>query len=123
VAPNVLDRRFDGWRQNQAWVSDIRLVMTGEGWAYVAAILNLEGRSIVGCSMSERIRAERACQALRSACWQRKPALGPLLHSDSGSQMRAAHTVNWPPTLHDELFDEPTRQRMGNAPIETNLAS
>lgn len=55
VAPNLLDRRFDGWRPNQARVSDITFVRTGEGWLYLAAILDLASRRIVGWSMSERI--------------------------------------------------------------------
>ena len=86
VAPNLLDRRFDGWLPNRAWVSDITFIRTGEGWLYLAAILDLASRRIVGWSMSERINADLVCQALRSACWQRKPAPGLLLHSDRGSQ-------------------------------------
>ncbi|WP_088509277.1 IS3 family transposase [Burkholderia ubonensis] len=86
VAPNLLDRRFDGWQPNQAWVSDITFVRTGEGWLYLAAILDLASRRIVGWSMSERINADLVCQALRSACWQRKPPPGLLLHSDRGAQ-------------------------------------
>jgi putative transposase len=86
VAPNLLDRRFDGWQPDQAWVSDITFIRTGEGWLYLAAILDLASRRIVGWSMSERINAEMVCQALRSACWQRKPPPGLLLHSDRGSQ-------------------------------------
>nr|WP_186129855.1 IS3 family transposase [Burkholderia gladioli] len=86
VAPNLLDRRFDGWQPDRAWVSDITFVRTGEGWLYLAAILDLASRRVVGWSMSERIDAELVCQALRSACWQRKPAPGLLLHSDRGAQ-------------------------------------
>ncbi|CAN0625678.1 transposase [Burkholderia multivorans] len=86
VAPNLLDRRFDGWQLNQAWVGDITFVATGEGWLFLAAILDLASRRIVGWSMSEQINADLVCQALRSAYWQRKPAPGLLLHSDRGSQ-------------------------------------
>ncbi|MGS0897503.1 IS3 family transposase [Burkholderia stagnalis] len=86
VAPNLLDRRFDGWQRDRAWGSDITFVRTGEGWLYLAAILDLASRRVVGWSMSERIDAELVCQALRSACWQRKPAPGLLLHSDRGAQ-------------------------------------
>jgi transposase InsO family protein len=45
VAPNLLDRRFDGWQPNRAWVSDITFVATGEGWLYLAAILDLASRA------------------------------------------------------------------------------
>jgi transposase InsO family protein len=82
----VAQRRFDGWSANQAWVSDITFIATAEGWLYLAAILDLASRRIVGWSMSERINAELVCQALRSACWQRKPPPGLILHSDQGSQ-------------------------------------
>lgn len=83
VAPNLLDRRFDGWLPNQAWVSD-------------TTILDLASRRIVGWAMSERITPTWSAQALRSACWQRKPAPRLLLHSDRGSQ--AGPTGNWQPT-------------------------
>lgn len=86
VALNVLDRRIDGWRPNQVWVSDITFIATGEGWLYLAVILDLASRRIVGWSMSERIQSDLVCQALRSAYWQRKPPPGLILHSDRGSQ-------------------------------------
>jgi len=86
VAPNLLARRFEGWQPNQAWVSDITFIATDEGWLYLAAILDLSSRRIVGWSMSERMQADLVCQALRSAYWQRKPPPGLLLHSDRGSQ-------------------------------------
>jgi putative transposase len=86
IAPNVLDRRFDCWRVNQAWVADITYVATGEGWLYLACVMDLASRKIVGWSMSDRIKADLVCQALRSAYWRRKPPGGLILHSDRGSQ-------------------------------------
>ena len=86
IAPNVLDRRFDGWRVNQAWVADITYIATGEGWLYLAVIMDLASRRIVGWSMSERIKADLVCQALKSAYWRRKPSAGLIMHSDRGSQ-------------------------------------
>ena len=86
IAPNVLDRRFDGWRVNEAWVADITYIATGEGWLYLAVIMDLASRRIVGWSMSERIKADLVCQALKSAYWRRKPAAGLIMHSDRGSQ-------------------------------------
>jgi putative transposase len=86
IAPNILDRRFAGWRVNQAWVADITYVATGEGWLYLACVMDLASRRIVGWSMSERISADLVCQALKSAYWQRKPAAGLIMHSDRGSQ-------------------------------------
>ena len=86
IAPNVLDRRFDGWEVNQAWVADITYIATAEGWLYLACILDLASRRIVGWSMSDRMKADLVCQALRSAYWSRKPPAGLIMHSDRGSQ-------------------------------------
>lgn len=86
VAANLLDRRFDGWQPDQAWVADITYVATGEGWLYLAAVMDLAGRRIVGWSMSETIDATLVCTALKSAWWQRKPSKGLLVHSDRGAQ-------------------------------------
>ena len=86
IAPNVLKRRFDGWQVNQAWVADITYIATAEGWLYLACVMDLASRRIVGWSMSERIKADLVCQALKSAFWQRKPSAGLIMHSDRGSQ-------------------------------------
>ena len=67
VAQNILQRRFDGWQPNQAWVADITYIRTGQGWLYLAAVLDLATRRIVGWSMSDRIDAMLVCQALKSA--------------------------------------------------------
>jgi transposase InsO family protein len=90
IAPNVLDRCVDGWRVNQAWVADITYVATNQGWLYLACVMDLASRRIVGWSMSERITADLVCRALRSAYWQRKPAAGLIMHSDRGSQYASA---------------------------------
>lgn len=86
VAPNLLDRRFDGWGTDQAWVADITYVPTGQGWLYLAAVMDLASRRIVGWSMSETIDAALVCTALQAAWWQRKPGKGLLVHTDRGSQ-------------------------------------
>jgi putative transposase len=86
IAPNVLDRRFDGWAINRAWVADITYIATDEGWLYLAAILDLASRKIVGWSMKSRITADLVCDALKSAYWARKPAPGLIMHTDRGSQ-------------------------------------
>jgi len=86
VADNILDRRFDGWPINRAWVGDITYVATSEGWLYLAAVMDLASRRIVGWSMSERMKAGLVCDALKSAYWRRKPAAGLLMHTDRGSQ-------------------------------------
>ena len=95
IAPNVLDRRFDGWQLNQAWVADITYIATGEGWLYLACVMDLASRRIVGWSMSDRIKANLVCQALKSAYWRRKPPAGLIMHSDRGSQYASHYTRLW----------------------------
>jgi len=92
VAPNVLERRFDGWDINRAWVSDITYCSTVEGWLYLAVVMDLASRRIVGWSMSDRLEADLVCQALKAASWRRKPAPGLIMHSDRGSQPRVVAT-------------------------------
>jgi transposase InsO family protein len=67
-------------------VGDITYVATAEGWLYLAAVMDLASRRIVGWSMSERMKAGLVCDALKSAYWRRKPAAGLLMHTDRGSQ-------------------------------------
>ena len=86
IASNILDRRFDGWQVNQAWLGDITYIATGEDWLYLACVMDLASRRIVGWSMSDRIKADLVCQALKSAYWRRKPAVGLIMHSDRGTQ-------------------------------------
>jgi len=86
VAPNILDRRFDDWQPNRAWVGDITYVWTAEGWLYLACVMDLATRRIVGWSMNDRMHADLVCQALRSAYWQRKPQPGLIMHTDRGAQ-------------------------------------
>ena len=66
IAANVLDRRVDGWHINQAWVSDITYIATDEGWLYLACVMDLASRRIVGWSMRDRISAELVDPALVS---------------------------------------------------------
>lgn len=86
IAPNILNRRFDGWQVNEAWVGDITYVETGEGWLYLACVMDLASRRIVGWSMGERINADLVCQALKLAYGLRRPTHGLIMHSDRGSQ-------------------------------------
>jgi putative transposase len=86
IAPNVLDRRFDGWAVNQAWVADITYIATDEGWLYLAAIMDLASRKIIGWSIKPRMTKDLVCDALVSAYWARKPTPGLIMHTDRGSQ-------------------------------------
>jgi putative transposase len=86
IAPNILDRRFAGWQPNRAWVADITYIATDEGWLYLACVMDLASRMIVGWSMGERMKAGLVCDALSMAYWHRKPASGLIVHTDRGSQ-------------------------------------
>jgi transposase InsO family protein len=86
VAENVLNRQFRPTAPHQVWVSDITYVPTGEGWLYLAAVMDLAFRGIVGWAMSERIDRTLACAALTDALRRRHPAPGVLHHSDRGCQ-------------------------------------
>ncbi len=86
VAENVLDRKFEVDAPDVAWVTDITYVWTSEGWLYLAAILDLFSRRVVGFAMSERIDRALVLEALRVAVGRRIPNAGLLHHSDRGSQ-------------------------------------
>lgn len=86
VAPNLLKQDFTTYAPNQAWVSDITYVPTNEGWLYVATVLDLFSRKIVGLAMSRRIQTDLVLRAVTQAVKRRNPPKGLILHSDRGSQ-------------------------------------
>ncbi|WP_327082804.1 IS3 family transposase [Polaromonas sp. CG_9.5] len=86
VTGNVLDRQFTRALPNQAWVSDITYIRTRSGWLYLAAVLDLHSRKIVGWAMAPRMPATLVCAALQMAIAQRNPAPGLVVHSDRGTQ-------------------------------------
>ena len=92
VAPNVLNRDFEAEKPNQKWVGDITYIATDEGWLYLASILDLFSRRIVGWATSDLIDAALVEKALRMALYQRQPGRGLLHHSDRGSQY-ASHQI------------------------------
>jgi putative transposase len=89
IAANLLNRRFAGWQINRAWVADLTYIRTDEGWLYLACILDLGSRRVVGWSMSARMKAQLVCDALKMAYWRRKPPAGLIVHSDRGVQYAA----------------------------------
>ena len=86
VWPNILCRNFTIERPNAVWVSDITYVWTFEGWLYLAAVLDLFSRGVVGLAMDKTIADTLVIQAMRQAILRRNPAKGLMLHSDRGSQ-------------------------------------
>jgi putative transposase len=88
VAQNTLDRQFDPKQPNQAWVTDITMIRTYEGWLYLAVVVDLYSRQVVGWSMQSRMHSDLVLKALMMAIWKRKPGPGLIIHSDQGSQGR-----------------------------------
>jgi len=86
LAKNTLDRQFDPERPNHAWVTDITMIRTYEGWLYLAVVVDLYSRQVVGWSMQSRMHSDLVLKALMMALWKRKPKPGLVIHSDQGSQ-------------------------------------
>lgn len=86
VAENILNREFTAARPNQKWVSDITYIETAEGWLYLAGVMDLWGRTIVGWSMAEHMRTELVENALKHAIGRTHAKAGLLVHSDRGVQ-------------------------------------
>lgn len=86
VAPNKLEQKFDVEAPNKAWVTDITYIRTQEGWLYLAVVLDLFSRQVIGWSMRSRIDSELAINALLMAVWRRNPKEKVIVHSDQGCQ-------------------------------------
>jgi transposase InsO family protein len=86
VAPNLLDRNFEPAAPNQVWTADITYLWTDEGWVYLAVVLDLFNREVIGWSLKPRMTTDLVTNALTMAWFRRRPAPGVLHHSDRGSQ-------------------------------------
>ncbi|HGM6990118.1 TPA: IS3 family transposase [Serratia marcescens] len=86
VAPNRVQRQFTVVRANQVWVTDITYIRTWQGWLYLAVVIDLFARNVVGWSMKPTLSRELALDALMMAVWRRKPDSEVIVHSDQGSQ-------------------------------------
>ena len=86
VAPNILQREFNPEAPYESWVTDITYIRTHEGWLYLAVVLDLFSRRVIGWSMQSRITKELALDALLMAVWRRAPKSLVTVHSDQGSQ-------------------------------------
>ena len=86
VVENVLNRDFAPDAPNKVWVTDITYIRTCEGWLYLAAVMDLYSRQIVGWATQSTMTCDLVLQALLAAVWKRKPGPGVLVHSDQGSQ-------------------------------------
>ena len=91
VAANVLDRQFDAGEPNAAWVADVTYVWTREGWLYLAVVVDLFSRLVVGWSMDATMTSRLVVDALEMAVAGRQPASGLVAHSDRGCQYASEH--------------------------------
>jgi putative transposase len=89
VPANLLDRQFGAEQPNQKWIADFTYLWTAEGWLYVAAVIDLFSRRVVGWSMSANMTAQLVADALLMAIWRRGEPDALLHHSDQGSQYRS----------------------------------
>lgn len=86
VADNILQRQFQATVPNELWVTDITYIRTHEGWLYLAVVLDLYTRQVIGWSMHSRMETDLVLNALLMAAWRRKPQEEVVIHSDQGSQ-------------------------------------
>jgi len=123
VAPNLLDRQFTASGANKVWLADMTYIPTGEGWLYLAVVLDLFSRKVVGWAMRETMPQELTLAALQMALTNRRPGTGLLHHSDRGSQY-AAHDYRRLLAKHGMLC---SMSRKGdcwdNAPMESFFGS
>jgi transposase InsO family protein len=89
VAPNRVNQQFKVEQPDRIWCGDITYLWTLEGWLYLAVIIDLYSRKVVGWAMDRQIKTSLVLEALRMAYWRRKPAPGLIFHSDRGSQYAA----------------------------------
>ena len=102
VVDNTLDRQFDVEAADRAWVTDITYIRTAEGFAYLAVVIDLYSRRVIGWAMQSRQTTDVVLQALLMAVWRRKPKGEVLIHSDQGSQFTS---MDWASFLnHHNLF-------------------
>ncbi|EKO6904940.1 IS3 family transposase [Escherichia coli] len=86
VLENLLEQDFSASGPNQKWAGDITYLRTGEGWLYLAVVIDLWSRAVIGWSMSPRMTAQLACDALQMALWRRKRPESVIVHTDRGGQ-------------------------------------
>ena len=86
LAPNLLNRNFKGHQRHAVWLTDITYINTNEGYLYLAAVMDLGSREIVGLAMADHLRTELTLDALNMAIFQHRPPRGLMHHSDRGSQ-------------------------------------
>jgi putative transposase len=110
IAPNKLQRAFTVEHPDRAWVTDITYIRTWQGWLYLAVVMDLFARKVVGWSMKPTLARELVLDAILMAVWRRKPKQSVLIHSDQGSQFGSD---DWQRFCRDHDL-EPSMSRRGN---------
>lgn len=119
VAPNLLAQRFEASAPNRVWLADITYIPTAEGWLYLAAVLDVATRKIVGWAMRDHMQTELALSALMMAVQRQRPALGLIHHSDRGSQYAAEAYVSQLASIGAVPSMSRTGNCYDNAPMES----
>jgi transposase InsO family protein len=119
AAPNLLAQDFTASQPNQKWLADITYIDTGEGWLYLALVMDLFSRTIVGWSMADHMRAELVEQALLMALGRRLPEDGLLHHSDQGSQYTSVLVQALLAAHHIQVSMSGLGNCYDNAPMES----
>jgi putative transposase len=123
VAPNRLSRNFTATAPNQKWVSDITYVRTGQGWLYLAAILDLYARLVVGWAIESYLTDRLTLKALQMALSRRRPLPGLLHHSDRGSQYASTDYRQQLSAQNVRVSMSRTGNAYDNAPMESFFAT
>lgn len=119
IAPNLLAQRFTASAPNRVWLADITYIATGEGWLYLAAVLDLATRKIVGWAMRDHMRTELPLAALMMAAQRQRPAPGLICHSDRGSQYAAGAYGDYLAVIGAVPSMSRTANCYDNAPMES----
>lgn len=119
TAPNLLAQRFSAPAPNRIWLADITYIATGEGWLYLAAVLDLATRKIVGWAMRDHMRTELPLAALMMAAQRQRPGPGLIHHSDRGSQYAAKAYVDHLVVIGATPSMSRTGNCYDNAPMES----
>jgi putative transposase len=110
VAPNQLGQSFDAFVPDQTWVTDITYIKTYEGWLYLAVVIDLFSRRVIGWPMQSRMQMDLVLSALLMAVWRRKSKSKVIIHSDQGSQFTS---LEWQSFLKTHIL-EARMSRRGN---------
>lgn len=122
-APNLLKRDFHADRPNRKWVTDITYIDTAEGWLYLASVMDLFSRKVVGWAMSDKIDSDLATRALRMAWITRQPLRGLLHHSDQGRQFTGAAYQQMLAEMGCQVSMSRTGECYDNASMESFFAT